>query len=292
MSGPSLNSAPRKRERELSATDIARGLRELTSLARSGVAGKELRERIVEHAHRFFAADAVAMWRLESREHIWRIAASFGLSADYSTFAIPAPTDGDVASLLPAPLLIPDARAWPLVDDRRKLYDVEGIVSFLVLPLDIRGETVGTITCYYRAAKAVASEAEMEVAAAFAQIASVALSTERFDRLAEVARDVAGKLDLEAIVQRITDAATSLTGAQFGAFFYNVVRADGEAYTLTRSPECRASTSQSFRCRGTLRCSRRRLPGPESSAVQTSRKIHATGRTRPTKACPRATCRW
>jgi hypothetical protein len=43
---------------------------------------------------------------------------------------------------------------------------------------------------------------------------------------------VAGRLDLDAIVQRITDAATSLTGAQFGAFFYNVLREDGEAYTL------------------------------------------------------------
>ena len=222
----------RSRERELSASDVARGLHELTALARSGVAGKELRERIVEHALRFFAADAVAMWRLESREHIWRIAAASGLSVDYSTFAIPASAGGNVATLLSAPLLIPDVNKWPLVDDRRTLYETEGIRSFLVLPLDIRGETAGTITCYYRASKPSASEAEMDTAAAFAQIASVALSSERYDRLAEVARDVAGKLDLEAIVQRITDAATSLTGAQFGAFFYNVVRADGEAYTL------------------------------------------------------------
>ncbi len=230
MSDASFNSP--QRTRDLSATDVARGLRELTTLARGEVAGKELRERIVEHALRFFAADAVAMWRLESRERIWRIAAGSGLSKDYSTFAIPAPADGNVANLLPAPLLIPDVRAWPAVDDRRKLYDSEGIVSFLVLPLDIRGETAGTITCYYRTPKEAASEAELEAAAAFAQMASVALSSERFDHLAEVARDVAGKLDLEAIVQRITDAATSLTGAQFGAFFYNVVGADGEAYTL------------------------------------------------------------
>jgi PAS domain S-box-containing protein len=42
-----------------------------------------------------------------------------------------------------------------------------------------------------------------------------------------------GRLDdLEAIVQLVTDEATVLTGAQFGAFFYNVVRRDGEAYSL------------------------------------------------------------
>src|SRR4029079_15497848 len=40
------------------------------------------------------------------------------------------------------------------------------------------------------------------------------------------------KLDLESIVQRLTDATTSLTGAQFGAFFYNVTDPPGEASTL------------------------------------------------------------
>ena len=216
----------------LTATFVARGLRDLSMLTRASVAGKELRNQIVEHAQRFFGADAVAMWRLETRERMWRIAATTGLSADYSTFAIEAPSDGNVAAMLPGPLLIADARAWPVVDARRKLYDSEGIVSFLVLPLIIRGETAGTITCYYRTPKTETTETELDAAAAFGQIASTALSTERYDQLADVARDVAGRLDLDAVVQRITDAATSLTGAQFGAFFYNVLRADGEAYTL------------------------------------------------------------
>ena len=43
---------------------------------------------------------------------------------------------------------------------------------------------------------------------------------------------VMAELDLEKLVQGVTDAATSLTGAQFGAFFYNVVGERGEAYTL------------------------------------------------------------
>lgn len=40
------------------------------------------------------------------------------------------------------------------------------------------------------------------------------------------------ELDHEKIVQAVTDAATTLTGAQFGAFFYNVVNEAGESYTL------------------------------------------------------------
>ena len=215
----------------MSGTIVA-ALRDVAMLAASNVAGRELRVRIVEQALRLFGADGVALWRLESRERVWRIAATTGLSEDYSSVAIPVSNDYDTASVLKAPLLVADVREWPLVDARRQLYETEGITSFLVLPLTIRGETAGTISCYYRSPRRSISEEERSAAAAFGAIASLALSTERFDQLADVARDVAGRLDLDAVVQRITDAATSLTGAQFGAFFYNVVGADGEAYTL------------------------------------------------------------
>jgi PAS domain S-box-containing protein len=43
---------------------------------------------------------------------------------------------------------------------------------------------------------------------------------------------VAGELDLERLVQTVTDAGVDLSGAEFGAFFYNVVGDDGGAYTL------------------------------------------------------------
>lgn len=43
---------------------------------------------------------------------------------------------------------------------------------------------------------------------------------------------VASQLEIKDIVQTVTDAATQLTGAQFGAFFYNVRNEQGESYTL------------------------------------------------------------
>jgi len=43
---------------------------------------------------------------------------------------------------------------------------------------------------------------------------------------------IGAELDLERLVQIVTDAGVELSGAQFGAFFYNVIRDDGEAYTL------------------------------------------------------------
>jgi|KBSSwiStaDraftv2_1062776.scaffolds.fasta_scaffold33924_2 PAS domain S-box-containing protein len=43
---------------------------------------------------------------------------------------------------------------------------------------------------------------------------------------------VAAEHDLEKLVQTVTDAGVELSHAAFGAFFYNVIRDDGEAYTL------------------------------------------------------------
>ncbi|MFT3685745.1 MAG: response regulator [Phycisphaerales bacterium] len=52
------------------------------------------------------------------------------------------------------------------------------------------------------------------------------------EALNEVAIAIAGDLDLDKIVQKVTDAATELTHAAFGAFFYNVINEKGESYTL------------------------------------------------------------
>ncbi|MEV4281979.1 ATP-binding SpoIIE family protein phosphatase [Actinoplanes xinjiangensis] len=52
------------------------------------------------------------------------------------------------------------------------------------------------------------------------------------DRLQAVGQRLTSQLDMDALVQDATDAATQATGAAFGAFFYNVVNERGEAYTL------------------------------------------------------------
>ncbi|WP_372353195.1 response regulator [Pararhizobium sp. YC-54] len=56
-----------------------------------------------------------------------------------------------------------------------------------------------------------------------------ARSLETLNRVGSV---IAAELDLDQAVQAVTDAATELTGAQFGAFFYNVLDDKGESYML------------------------------------------------------------
>jgi PAS domain S-box-containing protein len=50
--------------------------------------------------------------------------------------------------------------------------------------------------------------------------------------LNRIGSTITAELDLERVVQTITDEATALTGAGFGSFFYNVTDELGERYTL------------------------------------------------------------
>jgi PAS domain S-box-containing protein len=54
----------------------------------------------------------------------------------------------------------------------------------------------------------------------------------RLEILFRVGKEIASELNLERAVQVVTDAATELTGAAFGSFFYNVLNESGESYML------------------------------------------------------------
>jgi PAS domain S-box-containing protein len=56
--------------------------------------------------------------------------------------------------------------------------------------------------------------------------------TNSLEILNSIGRTISGQLDLQAILQDVTDATTKLSGAEFGAFFYNAINASGEAYML------------------------------------------------------------
>ena len=50
--------------------------------------------------------------------------------------------------------------------------------------------------------------------------------------LNEMGQIISAELDLHNTVQAVTDAATTLTGARFGSFFYNVLNEEGASYML------------------------------------------------------------
>lgn len=74
------------------------------------------------------------------------------------------------------------------------------------------------------------------------------------ETLSRVGQAVASQLELERIVQIVTDAATEMTGAAFGAFFYNVTDEASESYWL-------------YALSGASRESFARFPMPRNTAV-------------------------
>lgn len=77
------------------------------------------------------------------------------------------------------------------------------------------------------------------IAVSFRDISEVKAATEQARdeaRLVATLQDVGvslvAELDLQRVLQKVTDAGTSLTGAEFGAFFYNVVAPRQESYML------------------------------------------------------------
>ncbi len=61
----------------------------------------------------------------------------------------------------------------------------------------------------------------------------------KLDLIVQTGLQLTQSSDLESIVQAVTDAGLQLSGAQFGAFIYNVINAEGEScqlYTLSGVP--------------------------------------------------------
>ena len=106
------------------------------------------------------------------------------------------------------------------------------------------------------------------------------------------ARSLASKLDLQALVQAVTDAATQLSGAQFGAFFYNTTDENGDAfllYTLSGAPR------EAFEKFGQPRATRAVRPDLSRRSADPLRRraerIRATARWRRITACRQGICR-
>jgi PAS domain S-box-containing protein len=140
-------------------------------------------------------------------------------------------------------VIVTDVDADPLWEDFRELAGSFGLRACWSTPiLSPDGTVLGTFAVYYDRVLAP-REYDMELVDLVARTASIAIGRHRLERdrertlrivqtLNEIGEAVSSRVDLHDVVQVVTDAATRVTGAQFGAFFYNVIRSDGEAYTL------------------------------------------------------------
>ena len=115
--------------------------------------------------------------------------------------------DSGVTRELEETVSMPDGRPVVWLSTKSPLLDADGnVIGLIGTSVDI-----------------TARKAEQEKAKREAELLEI---------LNRTGQTLAAELDLESLLQSVTDAATALTGARFGAFFYNGTDERGEAYML------------------------------------------------------------
>jgi signal transduction histidine kinase len=147
------------------------------------------------------------------------------------------------------PLLVADARVDPRFHDNPGVLEL-GVAGYAGVPLvTTDGQAIGAFCAFddrprtwttddlrtlEDLAAAAMTEVELRATTAAMRASAATLREEgaTLEIINHVGRLLTAELDLATLVQAVTDAATALTGARFGAFFYNALDERGEYYTL------------------------------------------------------------
>lgn len=113
------------------------------------------------------------------------------------------------------------AERVPVVLDYPGALPGERFLDFIYEPVTDENGTVTGIFCE-----------GFDVTAAHVAEQTLRAKSEALETLYSVSAALTGELDLERLIQRVTDAGVALTGAQFGAYFHNVMDESGERLHL------------------------------------------------------------
>ena len=246
-SGPNSGAAPDTdlHERMAQAELGAAVGRALTSDAPLALQLQRCAEALVHH----LAAAFARIWTLDGTGELLRLRASAGLythlDGDHSRVPVGSFKIGRIARSR-TPHLTNVVIGDPEVHEQAWAAR-EGMVAFAGYPLVVGDRLMGVMALFARhalprstldALAAIADTIALGVARAEvdaerdALLARERAAREELETIHRVGQVLAAELELETLVQAVTDAATELTGARFGAFFYNVQDERGESYTL------------------------------------------------------------
>jgi signal transduction histidine kinase/ActR/RegA family two-component response regulator len=124
--------------------------------------------------------------------------------------------------------------------DNKEWVKRESLVAFAGYPLIVESRLLGVLAIFARTPftkttfQALATVADGIALGIERQRAEARLreQTEVVETIYRMGQVLSAELDQQKLVQAVTDAATELTGAQFGSFFYNVYNEQGAAYML------------------------------------------------------------
>ncbi|MDQ3012606.1 MAG: GAF domain-containing protein, partial [Acidobacteriota bacterium] len=193
---------------------------------------------VVEHLGAAFAR----IWTLNEEENVLELQASAGmythLDGPHSRVPVGQFKIGLIAQER-RPHLTNAVLDDPQVSDQEWARR-EGMAAFAGYPLIVDDRLVGVIAVFARhqltqdALEALASVANNLALGIDQERTEQALreQTEIIETVNRLGRLLSAELDLQKLVQALTDAATQITGAQFGSFFYNVLDDRGASYML------------------------------------------------------------
>ena len=180
---------------------------------------------ILTLARALVPADAYALWRLDPVARQWHVSTASGLSEHFAQRML-ASFRSDPASAAPfvEPMVVPDIQVMPLPAERLEAHREEGLLSMLVVPLQIAGRTSGTLVFYYREPHQF-DPVDVQTAQALGNLAAAAVTTaelyddqqrsreivERENRraefLAQASAALASSLDYEATLRTVANLA-------------------------------------------------------------------------------------
>jgi PAS domain S-box-containing protein len=157
-------------------------------------------DSVLDTARALIAADAYAIWLLETSREEWRVAASHALSQDFT-----AQVRGGSDDMPATPVCAEDVEKLGLLSDRAPVYRREGVRSLMAVPIFIQGQRRGTVVFYFRSPHSF-SKNETLIGQSLARLSSSALAaTElyreqtlakaRSDFLSEASAVLASSLD-------------------------------------------------------------------------------------------------
>lgn len=195
-------------------------------------------EAILQHLDAAF----VRIWTLNPQHDVLELRARAGLDTHPDSQDTRIPVGKFKIGLIAQsgqPLFTNEVSSDPRVHDH-EWAKREGLVSYAGYPLIVEGNVVGVLSVFAcRPFSQVTREALSVVSSGVALAiehketeAELREQSEVLETVNRIGQILSAELDLKKLVQAITDAATELTGAQFGSFFYNVLDEKGASYTL------------------------------------------------------------
>lgn len=231
------------RRRALELTTLSRIATALTSTLELSQVLQTIATSVLE----VIGCDASAIFVLDEKEHILRLAATHGLSPEYvrRSALLPVEVGGrGHAVAVRQPIIVENLTSDPTMRRVAPLAEEEGFVAFADLPLRVGERVIGMLAVFFSQPHHF-TEGERELLSTFADQAAVAIENARLydqtDRhlrkqqgalagLQRVARELSLTFDQEQILRLVLEESLRIADTPYGAI---LMRSESGAWELT-----------------------------------------------------------